>query len=138
MAYSKKEIETKFKEICLRITEGEAVRNILRDEGLPSMRTFWKWLGEDEEKVKQYARAKELYAEGMFEDIILISDGTDDDVLVDEEGNRQVNHEIIQRDRLRTDNRKWVLARLNPRKYGDKNTTVLEGGEKPIIINFED
>jgi len=87
---------------------------------MPSSKTFWKWLNEDKEKVNQYARAKEIYAESVFEDIILISDGTGDDVLIDEDGNKNVNHHVIQRDRLRVDSRKWALSKMNPKKYSDK------------------
>ena len=129
MAYNKKEIDDIFDAVCDRIEEGEAVRTILRDEDMPSSRTFFKWLEQDEEKVKQYARAKELYAEGMFEDVILISDGSGDDIILDEDGVENVNHKVIQRDRLRTDNRKWALSKLNPKKYGDK-IDMTSGGEK--------
>ena len=120
MAYSQEEIDSIFNIICDRIIEGESVKTILRDEDMPSSKTFWKWLNEDKEKVNQYARAKELYAESVFEDIILISDGTGDDILIDEEGKEQVNHQVIQRDRLRVDSRKWALSKMNPKKYGER------------------
>lgn len=137
MAYSKKEKYKIFEKICLRIIEGEAVRTILLQDDMPAMETFWRWMKEDEELSKQYARAKELFAEGMFEDIILISDGTDDDVLIDEEGKEQINHNVIQRDRLRSDNRKWVLSKLNPKKYGDKIDLTTDGEKlnTPILNN---
>lgn len=138
MAYSDKEIKKIFDTICKRITEGESVKTILKDKDMPSSQTFWKWLEEDEKKSNQYARAKEIYADKVFEDIVLIADGTSDDVYVDEEGVEQVNHNIIQRDRLRIDARKWHLSKLNPKKYGDASTLKLEGGEKPIQISFED
>lgn len=120
MAYNPEEIESVFNIICDRIIEGESVKTILKDKDMPSSKTFWKWLNEDEEKVNQYARAKELMAESMFEDIILIADGTDDDVLVDEDGVQQTNHNIIQRDRLRIDARKWNLSRMFPKKFGER------------------
>lgn len=120
MAYSKKEIDKIFNEICDRIIKGESVKTILKDDNMPSSQTFWKWLNNDEDKSNQYARAKELYAENVFEDIILISDGSGDDVLIDEDGNENVNHNIIQRDRLRVDARKWALSKMNPKKFGDK------------------
>jgi hypothetical protein len=129
MRYSEEQVNDIFDSICERIECGEAVRNILKGEDMPSSRTFFKWLEEDEYKVKQYARAKDIYAEAMFEDIILISDGTDDDVLTDEDGVKQVNYNVIQRDRLRTDNRKWALSKLNPKKYGDK-IDMTSGGKK--------
>ena len=134
MAYSQEEIDSIFNIICDRIIEGESVKTILRDENMPSSKTFWKWLNEDKEKVNQYARAKELYAESVFEDIMLISDGTGDDILIDEEGKEQVNHQVIQRDRLRVDSRKWALSKMNPKKYGDKlETDNNHSGEIKII-----
>jgi len=140
MAYSSEEIETIFNTICDRIIEGESTRTILMEENMPSSRTFWKWLDESEEKVKQYARAKELYSESTFEDIILISDGTDDDLLIDENGLTQVNHNVIQRDRLRVDSRKWALSKLNPKKYGDSQLLKLgdqDGNELKINAIFQ-
>ena len=138
MPYSYPEDKKKdiFDSICQRIIEGEAVRNILKDKDMPSMKTFWDWLDKDEDLVKQYARAKELYAERMFEDIILISDGTGDDILVDEDGKEQVNWNVIQRDKLRSDNRKWVLSKLNPKKYGDR--LQLDQNKKDIPITEEE
>ena len=32
------------------------------------------------------------------------------------------------------DARKWYLSKLNPKKYGDKIETTIEGGEKPVNI----
>ena len=130
MAYKEEDIKIIFESICERIENGEAVRNILKNDNMPSSKTFFKWIYEDEEKVKRYARAKEIYAETMFEDIILISDGTGDDVLIDEDGKENINYNIIQRDKLRTDNRKWVLSKLNPKKYGDKIDVT--SGDKPL------
>jgi len=120
MAYKKDEILKIFDTVCERIENGEAVRTILREDAMPSSRTFFKWLEQDEQKVKQYARAREIYADAMFEDVILISDGSGNDVLIDEDGIENINHHAIQRDRLRTDTRKWALSKLNPKKYGDK------------------
>ncbi len=135
MAYSKKQIEETFETICERIEEGESVTTIMKDSTMPSKKTFFKWLDQDEEKVNRYARAKEIYAHKMFEDIILISDGTGDDVLIDEEGKENINYSIIQRDKLRSDNRKWVLSKLNPKKYGDKIDVTSKDNElKPTTI----
>ena len=41
------------------------------------------------------------------------------------------NHNVINRDRLRVDARKWAASKLAPKKYGDASTLKLEGGEKP-------
>jgi hypothetical protein len=136
MAYSKEQIDTIFNIICQRIINGESVKSILRDKDMPSTQTFWDWLKNDKIKSNQYARAKEIMAERIFEDIILIADGTDDDIYVDENGIEQTNHNVIQRDRLRIDARKWNLSRMFPKKYGEK-IDMTSGGEK-ISINFKD
>jgi hypothetical protein len=138
MAYSKKEIESIFKTICKRIENGEALRTILLEKTMPSSQTFYKWVDNDEIKSKQYARVAELRAENIFEDILTIADNQEEDIYIDDEGKEQTNHNVIQRARLRVDSRKWMLGKMQPKKYGDKNTTVFEGGDKPIEISFED
>ena len=119
MAYSQEQIDSIFAIVCKRIEEGEAVRNILKDKDMPSTSTFFMWLDSDDSKSKQYARAKEVYADKMFDDLVLIADSTSNDVYQNEKGEDQVNHDVIQRDRLRIDTRKWTLSKLNPKKYGD-------------------
>ena len=136
MAYSDKEIETTFKTILSEIERGKALRNILKSDGMPSSSTFYIWL-EDENKSKQYARATELRAENIFEDILNIADNNTADIITSLEGER-TNNDVIQRSRLMVDARKWYLSKLNPKKYGDKIETTLEGGNKPIqtIVNL--
>lgn len=121
MAYSEKDKAEKFKEVCNRITEGESVTSILRPGNqIVSKHVFFEWLSADEEKANQYTRACEARADLVFEQIIHISDATGDDVIKDEQGNEVINHNVIQRDRLRVDARKWMLSKMNPKKYGEK------------------
>ena len=56
----------------------------------------------------------------MADEIIAIADEKTTDWLMDKEGNERPNNEAIQRSRLRVDARKWVAAKLKPRKYGDR------------------
>lgn len=135
MAYSKKEIEDIFNSICKRIEEGESLRAVLKDEEMPSSRTFYKWLDEDELKVKQYARACEKRSDVIFEDLINIADNTGKDLIVLPDGREVVDNAVIARDRLRVDTRKWMLAKMNPKKYGDK-TEVEHSGEITNVINL--
>jgi hypothetical protein len=120
MAYTKKEIEEVFNYIVQEIETGRALRNILKEENTPSSRTFFKWLDEDDSKVKRYARATELRSDCMFEDILNIADENHNDVSTNAEGIIRVDSDIIARARLRVDARKWYLSKLNPKKYGDK------------------
>ena len=68
------------------------------------------WLA-DEKKVDfrhKYARAREDQADTLFDEIITIADLP------------VTCNEDVTRNRLRVDARKWIVAKLKPRKYGDK------------------
>lgn len=77
----------------------------------------------------QYACAREVRAENIFEEIIDIVDCEDHDIVIDENGVPRVNNDVIQRDKLRVDARKWMLGKMAPKKYGDK-IDVTSDGEK--------
>lgn len=125
-------------ELCEGIAIGKSARTMCTEVGI-SQRVLWNWLNTDEQFMQQYAKAKELSADVHFEAIIDIADDSSDDVTVTEDGREVTNHEAIARSRLRVDARKWVAARLAPKKYGDRTTTAIEGGDpdKPILSKIE-
>ena len=136
MAYSKKQKDKIFESICIRVIEGEAVINILKESGMPSTRTFWKWLKEDEEKVKQYAHAKELMAEYLFDEMLQIADTTEEGTTtkVTDRGTEITTGDMIMHRRLKVDTRKWYLSKLNPKKYSDKlQVDTTEFKEQPLF-----
>ncbi len=47
---------------------------------------------------------------------------------MDKDGKKTLDHEHVQRSRLRVDTRKWLMARMAPKKYGDKMQHTGEGG----------
>jgi len=67
----------------------------------------------------------------MFKEMLAIADDASKDVVM-VDGKPRVDNEIAARSRLRVDTRKWALSKLAPKKYGDKVTSVLEGGERPV------
>ena len=131
MAYSLEEKKYIFNLIIEDIEKGKALRTILKSEDTPSSQTFYIWLEEDEGKSKRYARACETRADAIFEDILDISDNNTHDIIT-KDGEERTNNDVIQRSRLMVDARKWYLSKLNPKRYGDKIETTLEGGDKPI------
>ena len=109
------------------ISLGKSARAMCVEVGI-SQRVLWNWLASDEELMRQYQRAKELCVDAYAEEIIEISDEGSRDTYVDEKGREVINREVIARAQLRIDARKWYVARLAPRKYGDKLPVTHEGG----------
>lgn len=92
-------------EICERLSEGESLRNICREKGMPSKAAVFRWLGKFPEFSDQYARAREDQAENFADELINISD--------------EATPENAQVAKLQIDTRKWVASKLKAKKYGD-------------------
>jgi hypothetical protein len=123
--------------ICNRIGNGESLRKICDGNGMPSKTTVMRWLAEHKAFRDQYAQAREVQADHYLEEIVEIADDTSGDVIKGEDGapDRQ-NSEFVNRSRLRVDTRKWIMARLAPKKYGDKvEHTGPNGG--PLVTRIE-
>lgn len=70
----------------------------------------------------QYTRAREFGYQTMADELLEISDdGTNDYRPPDDEGGDPlVDHEHIQRSKLRVDTRKWLLSKALPKVFGEK------------------
>lgn len=113
-------------EILQLIIAGESVRRICDREGMPCKSTVMNWIAADPEFRVAYAAAKALYAEVLAEEIIEIADDAKYDWVEGENG-KELDYEHVQRARLRIDSRKWLAARLSPKRYGD--SAMLKIGE---------
>lgn len=117
--YTQEEKDKRFEQVCQRIEKGEPLRRILRSENAPLSQTVFYELLLDKEKNVRYTRARNVWADIQFEEMLDIADCEDNDIVETDDGPR-VNHDVIQRDRLRVDTRKWMLSKLQPKKYGDR------------------
>ncbi len=116
--------------ICERIAGGESLRAICESASMPSTRTVYNWLADGERAgfLRQYARAREAQADALFDQILAIADDGRNDTQKTDDGKVIVDHDHIQRSRLRVDARKWMAGKLAPKKYGDKVQMVGDGG----------
>ena len=90
--------------------------------------SIMEWLGKYKEFAEMYARAKDLQADYMAKEMIEIADEATRDTITDPEtGNEYANNEWIQRSKLRVETRKWLAAKLAPKKYGDKIDVTTDG-----------
>lgn len=119
-------------EICERIAAGESLRRICGSrEEMPDASTVIGWVLSREDFSKQYARAREIQAQLLSDEIFDIADdGANDWMTVHKKDGteyEQPNMEVIMRSRLRVDSRKWYLSKVLPKVYGDKLETVHSG-----------
>tara|TARA_R110000737_G_scaffold271785_1_gene278849 strand:- start:6 stop:443 length:438 start_codon:yes stop_codon:yes gene_type:complete len=138
MAYSKEDRKKILDQVFEEMREGKSVRAILRDsEDLPANKTILEWVDKDEDYSKQYARAIKDRADFIFEEIMEIADESSQDTLINDNGEEKINSEFVQRSRLRIDARKWMLGKMDSKKYGDRVTNELIGdSEKPLSIEI--
>lgn len=109
--------------ICERIADGESLRSICSEEGMPNKATVFRWLAAHDVFRDQYARAREAQADTLFDEILDIADDARNDWMAahgEDDLGWKANGEHIQRSRLRLDARKWMAGKLQPKKYGEK------------------
>ncbi|SFU75292.1 hypothetical protein [Nitrosospira multiformis] len=103
--------------ILAGIADGKSTRAVCNEVGI-GQRTVWDWLAADREFSQQYARAKIFCADCLADEIIEIADDSSQDTYIDSKGQRVINHKAIAQAKLRIDARKWLVAKLAPKKYG--------------------
>lgn len=109
--------------ICARLADGETLTQICRTPGIPSRQTIHNWRMSNPAFFDQYARAREIGMESMSDDLLTIADDDSGDRLAD----GSPNSAAVQRSRLQVDTRKFLMAKLAPRVYGDKQTVEHTG-----------
>lgn len=128
--------ETVALQICSGIASGMSLREVCSAETMPDKSTVLRWMLEKDSKFDlfrdQYAQARVIQRELWADETVDISDDGLNDWMLrhDSDGNEsgyQLNGEHVQRSRLRVDTRKWFLARLDPKKYGDKQAVEHSG-----------
>ncbi len=108
--------------VCKRIAEGESLRAICRDSGMPTEGAVRAWARDNRDGFgARYRLARELQFEFWADQIVEIADASEAD----------------PRDRqVRIDVRKWLLSKLAARRYGDRLLVAGEA-ENPIRVLHE-
>lgn len=107
--------------ICKKLaTSNKSLKTVCKELKIDIGKVLEK-LAENGNFTLQYARAKQDQADYLAEEIIEIADDISNDTIIDPEtGKAKENKEWVNRSRLRVDARKWVAAKLKPKKYSDK------------------
>jgi hypothetical protein len=128
--YTKEQISIVFNKILNEIEKNKPLYKIVKDVGISS-RTFYEWCDNSEQMQKDYMRACEIRADKIFEECLDIVDNKDSDTIVID-GETKPNFDIIQRNRLQFDARRWMAGKLAPTKYNDK-LTVSGDKDNPMV-----
>lgn len=117
---------------------GMSLNQACKGKDMPDPSTFLKWTYEDEKLSQQYARAREIRADRLADEILEIADDAYNDTIETEQG-LMPNRAAIERAKIRIDARKWSAGKMAPKKYGDKVTQEHTGeGGGAITINIKD
>ena len=96
-------------EICKRIMKGESLSSICRDDFMPARWLVYEWLAATPEFSDNYARAMDVRADHVFDEIMEIADDP-----------MNLAPENLNAAKVKIDARKWALGKMQPKKYGDK------------------
>lgn len=116
-------------EICARIADGESLRAICRDDGMPDPVTVRRWLAGHEEFRTQYARAREEQADTLAEEML------------DAARKEAIDQVGVADKRVLIDTLKWRAGKLKPKVYGEKvvnEHTGADGQPLTIKVVFDD
>lgn len=128
-----------FDEILERLILGEGLRPICRESRMPAESTFYAFIARDKEAAERYAQAREWQAHGFVDEIKEIADApktgfkvkrmvkSDEEI---EDGGDVIEvteGDMLEHRRLQIDSRKWLAAKLAPKKYGARSEHHITG-----------
>lgn len=103
--------------------EGKGLSTACNEHGY-NRTTILNWIDADCTLYDKYERARARASDAVFEEILTIQDQSPERIiqLGDEGkgGTERIDPAFVAWQKNRVDARKWVLAKMQPKKYGDK------------------
>ena len=127
--------------ICQQLSEGIPLREICRQDGMPAWRTIYDWMYRDEELAAAIAHARDLGYDALAEECLHIADnihiGTrktfSSGAEEGEDSMTVVEEDMLGHRKLQIETRLKLLAKFNPKKYGD-SVTHKGDAENPLEV----
>ena len=114
-------------EILDRLSSGEPLAQICRDDHMPAVRTVYDWRDANEAFAAGFGRAREEGFDAIALDALYIADDNGQDTRYSKDGQEMPDSEWISRSKLRVETRLKLLAKWDPRRYGDKLEATVQG-----------
>jgi hypothetical protein len=109
-------------EICERLSKGEPLAQICRDDHMPAVRTVSDWKTAHADFSADFARARDEGYDQIAADCLRIADTQEigETVTSDANGKKVTTEDMLAHRKLRIETRLKLLAKWDPRRYGDK------------------
>lgn len=117
--------------ICEKLALGLSMRTICKEEDMPAMSSVFKWLRENKDFSEQYVLAKQEGTDAMSEDLMELGDEA---IELAQTVDPKQSSAVVQAVKLKSDNLKWTMSKLKPKKYGDKLDMTTNGKDLPTPI----
>jgi hypothetical protein len=114
-----------------RLASGEPLAQICRDQGMPHPTTWRDWCHADEALSIAYARARDDGFDAIAGEALRIADTPRMGEIVTEKGDGTVERreeDMLGHRRLQIETRLKLLAKWDPKRYGDKVQLSGDGG----------
>jgi hypothetical protein len=139
--YTKEQKKELFTKICNDVIENKTSFNQAILNNKITLTTFYSWLIDDDSLKELYNYAREIRSDTLFEEIIVIADTTEEGIKIKEtaKGTEILKGDMTDHRKLRVDARKWVVSKMNPKKYGDKveiDHSSKDGSMSPSLSNL--
>lgn len=109
------------------LSQGTPLTVICREEGMPHDSTVRNWMEADPEVSLAIARAREAGFDQIALDALAIADNSERDTILTDKGGEVPNSEWISRSRLRVETRLKLLAKWDPKRYGERVAQEISG-----------
>jgi hypothetical protein len=117
------------------LAQGKTLREFCRQKGMPHNTVLYDWEQEDAEFAQRIAHARETGHDAIADECAALAD-TEPLAVFDEAGNKRYDPGSIAWRKNQIETRLKLLAKWNPRKYGDK--TVLAGDpDAPLTVSVD-
>lgn len=121
-------------EIVERLSEGEPLRAICRDDHMPSWVAVYQWMDKDEDLALAIARAREAGQDAMAERAYV--EMYDEPERILSEGGGKIDPGYVQLVKARAEITLKMLAKWNPKRYGDR-VQVAGDAENPLAVKAD-
>lgn len=127
-------------ELCAHLAMGESLRTACARKNMPAVKTVFNWFHRYPDFVQQYEKAKQEAADAMAEEILDIADTPliGEEITIKGYGKKQTvevsRKEMLGHRRLQIDTRKFLMAKMKPKRYGEKLDLTTDGEKLPTPI----